>query len=118
MNTESYFLGKIIWWIKKHRLADGILTYADETMGHKGTIYKAANFQHLGDTSPSPHIIWNGKQYHMRSLTIDRPYSARLNQAVKNGEAKIVKGLPKHIFLYRIRHEKRGGLNPPRMVSY
>jgi len=52
--------------------------------------YKAG---HIGVTPPSKHIIWNGKQYHMRSLTIDRPYSYALREAVKNGEAIVVKGL-------------------------
>lgn len=101
-NTESYFLSKIIWWIKKYALADAILTYADETFGHKGIIYKAANFKFIGKTSVSKHIVYKDKMYHMRSLTIERPYSYKLRQAVKDGEAMIITGKPKNIFIYWI----------------
>lgn len=99
-NTESYFLGATIKYIKRHKLANKILTFADETQGHKGTIYKACNFKLVGETPPSKHIEWNGRQYHMRSMTIDRPYSYQLREAVKNGDAKIVTGLCKHKYIY------------------
>jgi hypothetical protein len=101
-NTESYFLGKMIWWIKKHKLADAILTFADLTQGHTGVIYKAANFKLVGETAPGKHIVWKGKQYHMRSLTIDRPYSKLLNEAVAKNEAAIIGGKPKLIYWYQI----------------
>jgi hypothetical protein len=104
--TESYFLGKMLRYLKKHNIADAVLTYADETQGHKGTIYKAANFEYIGTTAPSKHIVWKGKQYHMRSLTIDRPYSYILRDAIKSGDALIVNGLPKHIYIYwLVNHE-------------
>jgi hypothetical protein len=99
-NTESYFLGKTLQHIRKNKLAEKVLTFADETQGHMGTIYKACNFKYLGATPPSKHILWKGKQYHMRSLTIDRPYSYALRDAVLLGEALVVKGLCKHKFMY------------------
>ncbi len=101
-NTESFFLSKTILLIKKHKMAKKILTYADETQGHRGTIYKACNFKKIGETKPGKHIEWNGRQYHMRSMTIDRPYSYELRKAVASGEAKIVQGLHKNIFIYDI----------------
>lgn len=99
-NTESYFLSKVIWFIKKNDLADEVISYSDKSVGHVGTIYKAANFKLIGETSATLHVFWNGVRYHPRSLTIERPYSHRLREAVKTGEAILEKGLPKLIFSY------------------
>jgi len=106
-NSESFFLGKTIREIKKHGLANKILTFADETQGHHGTIYKACNFKLIGETPPSKHILWKGKQYHMRSLTIERPYSYTLREAVKSGEAVVVMGLKKYKYMYDCQDDKR-----------
>lgn len=101
-NTESYFLSKVVWWVKSNKLADTIVSYADQTVGHKGTIYRASNFKLMGETSATIHVFWDGVRYHPRSLSIDRPYSYKLREAVKTGEAKVEKGLPKLIFIYKI----------------
>lgn len=101
-NTESYFLSKVIWYIKKNTDFKSVISYADTSVGHKGTIYKAANFKLVGQTSESKHVFWNGVRYHPRSLTIERPYSYRLREAIKTGEAKIETGTPKNIFIYHL----------------
>ena len=102
-NSESFFLSKIILWIKKNTYYKKVLSYADKSVGHVGTIYKAANFYKVGETSPSKHIYWRGHLYHPRSLTIDRPYSYEMREDVKNGNAKLTTGLPKSIWIYDIR---------------
>lgn len=101
-NTESFFLGKIVWWLKENTDCKKIISYSDLSHGHSGTIYKAANFTNIGQTSPSKQISWRGKLYHMRSLTIERPYSYELREAVKSGDAVITNGLPKLIWEYKI----------------
>ncbi len=53
--------------------------------------------------------MWNGKRYHCRSLTIDRPYSYKLREAIKTGEAKILTGEPKLLYKYQIRNCEIGG---------
>lgn len=98
--SESFLLGKTVKFIKNNTDAYGALSYADLTVGHYGTIYRAANFTEVGETEPSRSVLWNGKRYHPRSLTIDRPYSYRLREALKRGEAVKVKGKPKKIFTY------------------
>lgn len=102
-NTASYFLSKTIWWLKKNTDISIIYTFADGSAGHKGTCYKASNFEYVKTTPPSKYVMWHGKRYHMRSLTIDRPYSYRLRKAVNNGETKIETGLPKKLFKYKIK---------------
>ena len=102
-NTESYFLGKVHWWLKKNTDIEKVISYSDLSVGHVGTIYKASNYKLIGKTAPSKHVFWEGKRYHPRSLTIDRPYSYRLREAIKDGSATIETGEPKLIYEYKLR---------------
>ena len=101
-NSESWFLSQIIKWVASNTDYNYVLSYSDLTVGHIGTIYKAANFKCIGDTSPTKYVEWGEKVYHPRSLTIDRPYSYKMREAVKTGEAVIKTGQPKKIWLYEI----------------
>jgi hypothetical protein len=101
-NSESWFLSQIIKWCASNTEFNYVLSYSDMTVGHLGTIYKAANFKKIGETTPTKYIVWNGKTYHPRSLTIQRPYSYDLRKAVEEGSAIITTGLPKIIWLYEI----------------
>ena len=105
-NSESYFIGQIIRWVKCNTEYEHVLSYSDKTVGHNGTIYKASNFRQIGETSPTKYIEWNGETYHPRSLSIDRDYSYRLRDDIKNGKAVIKTGKPKIIWMYDI--PKRG----------
>lgn len=102
-NTASYFLSKTIWWLKNNTDISIVYTFADQTVGHKGTCYKAANFKFVKETPPTIHVLWKRLRYHPRSLTIDRPYSYKMREAVKTGEAIIEKGKPKSLFKYVIK---------------
>jgi hypothetical protein len=101
-NSESWFLSQIIKWCASNTDYDFVLSYSDKTVGHTGTIYKAANFKSIGETTPTKYIEWGSKTYHPRSLSIDRPYSYKLRDAVKNNEAIVKTGLPKIIWIYEI----------------
>lgn len=48
---------------------DIIISYADPAQGHTGTIYKAGNWQPLGQSSPSYAYRVNGKLLHKRAFT-------------------------------------------------
>jgi hypothetical protein len=104
-NTESYFLGKIIWYLKKNTDVCRVISYADQTVGHVGTIYKAANFTLIGETGPTTHVFWEGRRYHPRSLSIERPYSHQIREAVKGGSAQVIQGKPKLVYQYDIRRK-------------
>jgi hypothetical protein len=106
-NSESYFLGQIIKYISSNTDYDFVLSYSDMTVGHIGTIYKASNFELEGLTTPTKYVEWNGRTYHPRSLSIDRDYSYKLREAVKSGEAIIKTGLPKKIWIFKIRPKNR-----------
>lgn len=106
-NSESFFLGQIIKWITCNTDYDYVLSYSDLTVNHIGTIYKASNFVKIGKTAPTKYVVWNNRQYHPRSLSIDRDYSYKLREAIKNGNAEIIIGLPKIIWIYTINKNKR-----------
>ena len=48
-NTESFFIGKTLRWLKQNTEIEVIISYADLEQGHEGVIYKASNFIHLGN---------------------------------------------------------------------
>ena len=106
-NSESYFLGQIIKYITCNTKYDYVLSYSDLTVGHNGTIYKAANFKRIGYTKPSKYIEWNSKTYHSRSLSIDREYSYKMREAIKTGDAILKTGLEKCIWIYTINKNNR-----------
>jgi hypothetical protein len=101
-NSESWFLSQIIKWCASNTDYNYVLSYSDKTVGHSGTIYKAANFKNIGETTPTKYVEWKGKIYHPRSLSIERPYSHDLREAVRLGDAIIHIGLPKIIWIYEI----------------
>lgn len=105
-NSESYFLGRIIKWIRDNTDYNYVLSYSDMTVGHLGTIYKASNFKNIGRTTATKYVEWEGKIYHPRSLSIDRDYSYRMRESVKNGNAIVKIGLSKNIWLFTINRKE------------
>lgn len=105
-NSESYFLGQIIKWVTCNTNYEYVLSYSDMTVGHVGTIYKAANFKNIGETTPTKYVEWNGKTYHPRSLSIERDYSYKMRDAIIIGEAILKTGLAKNIWVYEINKKK------------
>lgn len=102
-NSESYFIGQIKKWVRDNTTYNSILSYSDKTVGHQGTIYMASGFTCVGETAASKYVEWEGKTYHPRSLSIDRDYSYRMREDVKNGKAVIKTGLPKKIWLLEVK---------------
>jgi hypothetical protein len=111
-NTESYFIGQTIKWLKKNTNYRIIVSYADPHHGHAGTIYKATNFYHVGMTSPGKIIDFNGKRYHDKCVRdINKAHhrktgervlaqsAVRLINALESGEAKMVETPGKHIYV-------------------
>ena len=106
-NSESWFLGRILKYLLANTKYDGVLSYSDLKQGHIGTIYKATNFVESGKTAPTKYVEWNDKVYHMRSLTIDRPYSYEMRKAVLDGSAIIKTGEPKIIWMYDLKGRRK-----------
>lgn len=104
-NTESFFIGHCLRWLKKNTDIKCILSYADANYGHSGIIYKASNFKYLGLTSPGRIISYDGKKYHDKAIRTKyngklKPFAKRLKIALENNTAVYIKQLPKHIYVY------------------
>lgn len=111
-NTESYFIGHTLRWLKKHTPTKTVVSYADPFYGHEGIIYKASNFVCEGKTSPGKVIVWEGRKFHdkaIRTYYINtagvkavKPFALRLKAAVDSGDATYVTTPGKVIYTYRL----------------
>ena len=102
-NTESYFIGQSFKLLKRDTDMEVIVSFADQHHGHTGVIYKATNFDYLGETGKGRILVVDGKEMHSRSLNqLDRPYGRELNRRYKAGDENIFwkKTNPKHIYVY------------------
>ena len=62
-NAASLFIGNMLRTLNADRRWTASVTFADESQGHEGTIYKATNWRYLGRTKPEPRWVdANGKQ--------------------------------------------------------
>lgn len=110
-NTESYFIGATLKWLKKNTSVKKIISYADTTYNHNGTIYKATNFKHLGFTKAGKVIFYNDKLYHDKTIRTKyngqlKPFALKILNALKSGQAKYINTKPKHIYLISLTRKK------------
>jgi hypothetical protein len=101
-NTESYFIGKTLKWLKENTEYRVIISFADTAQGHEGTIYKATNFIYKGKTSGAKALMVDGERFHQRMLTKKCPKGDEIRKRIKNKDENIwTEELPpKHIFVY------------------
>lgn len=109
-NTASQFLAHTLRWLHKvEREFDTVVTFADPNQGHKGTIYKAANFYYDGLEKSNPRVVMVGdRPVHLRQF-----YQKKDGQYTKNalyyqglvasGEARIIQQERKLRFIYKLR---------------
>tara|TARA_Y100001954_G_C15804181_1_gene601774 strand:+ start:2153 stop:2782 length:630 start_codon:yes stop_codon:yes gene_type:complete len=115
-NTESYFIGQTLRWLKKNTDYKVVVSYADSNYNHTGTIYQATNFEYHGMTANGRVIDFEGKHYHdktIRTYYTDKygvkklkPYAQKVRDALESGQAKYVETTGKHIYLFKLK--KRG----------
>ena len=80
-----------------------VVSFADQHYGHSGTIYKASNFEYLGETGSARVLMVDGREMHTRSLNQTlRPYGRELKRRYDDGDPNIFfkKRKPKHIYTY------------------
>jgi hypothetical protein len=111
-NTESYFIGCCLRWMKHHTDYALVVSYSDLTYGHEGIIYKASNFKYGGQIKPQKLVEFNGRLYHDRCLRVKykdglKPFAQRLVDAVDNGQAKIIMSKCKNIYTYILKNESQ-----------
>lgn len=68
-NFASWFLSKTIKSVWNDKpLIQTIITFADTTYGHEGTIYKACNFTYDGDIKPDYWYRKGGAWFHKKTI--------------------------------------------------
>jgi hypothetical protein len=109
-NTESYFIGKTLRWLKQNTDIKVIVSYADCNQGHTGIIYQATNFKLIGKTASGKVIIRksDGKQYHDKAIRTKyngalKPFAQRLKDQLENGEAFYQETIGKNIYVKRLK---------------
>lgn len=53
VNAASFMIGRNIREIRKDGRWDCLVTFADSRQGHTGAIYRATNWEYLGETAPT-----------------------------------------------------------------
>ena len=102
-NTERYYISKTLNWLKHNTDTEVVVSFADQHHNHSGTIYKASNFEYLGETGKARVLMVDGEEYHSRSLNQDkRPYGRELKRRYDSGDENIffISRKPKHIYVY------------------
>lgn len=107
-NTESFFISKMLLWLKKNSQIKTVVSYADAEYGHSGTIYKASNFKLLDFRPGAKVIFWNGKKYHDKAIRTKykgnlKPFAKRLKDALESGDAFYTTTKGKYTYIYNLR---------------
>jgi len=106
-NTESFFIGHTLRWLKKNTSIKTVISYADTTYNHSGIIYKASNFKNMGITSAGKVIMYEGKRYHDKTIRTTyngklKPFAQKIKSALEDGQATYVKTTGKYIYIYKL----------------
>jgi hypothetical protein len=110
-NSESFFIGKTLRWLKQNTLIETIVSYADPNHGHEGIIYQATNFDLVGKTSRGKVILHQGRRYHDKAIRTTykgqlKPFAQKLKDALESGEACYLDQEPKLIYVKKLRKKK------------
>lgn len=106
-NTESYFIGHVLRWLRKNTKFKKVLSYSDLTHGHSGVVYKASNFKLVYTVPPIKVIrrLSDNKLYHDKTIRTKykgelKPFALKLKQDLEKGEAVFEKTLGKNAYIY------------------
>ena len=114
-NTESWFISRCLKQLKTDKpQIKAVITFADATEGHVGTIYKATNAYKIGTTVKSTfYIDENGRLRHPRQCGINIT-----KEMAKQKGWQIVKRGTKNRYLYLLPESKNEKKKLIRMCKY
>ena len=100
-NCESRFLGIALRALKRSTTIKFLLTYADPSQGHLGTIYQATNWLYTGLSEAMPlYDIGDGKARHSRSLSHAFGTHSVRHFAAHGVTVKVIPQAAKHRYIY------------------
>ena len=108
-NAESLFVGAMLRHLERERRWVAAVTFADTSQGHRGTIYRATNWEDCGLTKLEPR--WedgHGRQVSRLST------KTRTDDAMRELGYRMVGRFAKHKFVYRFKRvaSKASGVPP------
>lgn len=107
-NTESWFISKCLKLLKEDKpRIKAVISFADTTQGHNGTIYQATNFYYIGKTSPATfYLDSDGRLRHPRQngVNISKTKAKELGWIPTKRQAKKNRYL---IFVANSKREKK-----------
>ncbi len=103
-NTETWFLARCVRYIRQHfQAVIGLVSYADPSAGHIGTIYKAANWQADGMTGDNRSVGGPRTDYF-----VDGKKYSRAAHIPEGSEIVRVARVSKKRFYLRLKSTRRG----------
>ncbi len=100
-NSESRVIGIALRSLRKHTSLKFLVSYADPSQGHLGTIYQATNWLYTGLSSVMPlYDIGDGKAYHSRSLAHSFGSHSVKHFARHGVKVKLIPQAAKHRYIY------------------
>ena len=113
-NSASYVIGYVIRSLRQHTNLKFLVTYADPTEGHVGTIYQATGWVYTG-LSKSSSLYDLGDGIHHHSRTLGSIYGTRSVKYLKSKgiNVNLVQPPDKHRYLYFLDRSWREHLRVP-----
>lgn len=100
-NSESRVLAVAVRALRKHSNVKFLVTYADPSHKHVGTIYQATNWLYIGLTEPEELFdLGDGKARHTRSLGVTLGTRSKRYFESKDIRFKTILQQPKHRYIY------------------
>lgn len=105
-NLASWFISRTIKFLKtKDEYIKCLISFADTTMGHTGTIYKASNWMFDGETKPSYHWVTSDGYLAHKKTIWDRAKKMGMKEFeyARENEYSKIPSKPKRRYLYWLR---------------
>ena len=113
-NSESRTLGLVIRAIRKHTSVKFLLTYADPSQDHVGTIYQATNWLYTGLSAAMPlYDLGDGVARHSRTIAHSYGSHSVRYFADHGVDVRLVPQESKHRYVYFVDPRWRGRLRVP-----
>lgn len=113
-NSESHVIAVVLRALRKHTEIKFVISYADPSQGHLGTIYQAGGWAYIGRSQPMPLFdIGDGVARQSRSLAHGIGSHSVKYLVGKGVNVKLVEQSAKHRYVYFVRPTWRSRLKPP-----
>jgi len=113
-NSESRVIAVSIHYLKKFTRVKFLVTYADSTQGHIGTIYQATGWLYTGLSEAMPKFdVGDGISRHSRSFSHAFGSHSMKYFAYCGLNVRALPQIPKHRYIYLLRPELRPKLSTP-----